>query len=146
MLGFGALGQLALGQQPLQSGVVFNPEGAGSGAAYWRFKFAPEPAFEVRPSKPFRPVWDRPRGGTLEKQASMPSAPDIPLPPPDIFEPAVPLASGGAAPFGLPDFNNLVPQNTAWIGQQMTDARDQTDVMDALGVLAELVRGPIRVN
>lgn len=145
MLGFGALGQLALGELPR---VPVAPV-PGSGAAYWRFgHHFPEPAFEARPNKPFRPVWDR---GRVEAIAvTRPAPTPVPLPPPSIFQ-APPLApTGSGAPFGLPDFADVAPPDPAGLGHRMLESqRDTTDTRDALDAIAGLIllsKGPSSVN
>lgn len=146
MLGHGALGQLALGQlPPLPLSPSLRP---GSGSGHHWLNFVPEPPYGVKPNKPFRPIWDRPQAAKLEmRPAVVPQS--VPLPPPSIFvQPESVLPSTGAAPFGLPDFNNLMPPDHG-LGQRVQndaqDMKDLKDVIDAFGVLAT-IKGPDSVN
>lgn len=144
MLGFGALGQLALGELPRQPVIL-----PGSGAGHFRFDYVPEPAYDVKPQKPFRPIWDRQREREKTKVEAAAPRP-VPLPPPSIFGPA-PAPQADTASFGLPDFSNLVPPDPVGIGRRVEQARDMTDAddaLDALAALSELLnfKGPNSVN
>lgn len=142
MLGFGSIGQLTIGELPRGSAVL-QP---GSGAAHQRFDYLPGPAYDKNPNKPFRPIWDR--GGKVEKPEPVEAAPrPVPLPPASIFAQPAPadMHVSGMPPFGLPDFNNLVPPDSAATGQRLREAQD---LGDALAVLASLatIKGPDSVN
>lgn len=114
----------------------FHPPGAGK---YPKIpSYVPQPAYDVKPAKKqtFRPVWDK---GPAPVEAPLPPRP-VPLPPASIFQaPPAPLppigAPGSAPPFGLPDFNNLVPHDPVGTGKRLQEAQDMTD---ALAVLKKL--------
>lgn len=141
MLGFGPYGQFALGELPR----VTVPGLPGSGAAHRRFNYVPEPPYEVKPNKPFRPVWDKvaQKAPVVAAPARPPGPP--PLPPASIFAAAAPTL-----PAGLPTFNELVPPDAAALGPRLQSARDATtaedqDMRDALDMLQALIGGS-RVN
>jgi hypothetical protein len=150
MLGFSAFGTQALGE--LGPSTPIFPLGLpGAGKRYQKpTAYLPEPAWDVKPNKPFQPVWDRFRQQEAEaalaaieaaRQAAEPAA-NLPLPLPPQTPGAVPIP--GAFPPALPNFNELVPPNSLGMAQdmhnaRMTDApvqppRDAKDMNDILAV------------
>lgn len=98
--------------------------------------YAPQPAYEVKPAKPFRPIWDIQR--EIEQRKDEPKAEiekaAIPLPPASLFgtpEVTVNLTS-------LPDHGALVPGDWHDIGVRASAALDQRDVDDAMAVLERI--------
>jgi hypothetical protein len=113
------------------------PPGAGK-----RYKkptdYLPEPPWDVKPNKPFRPVWDKPKGGEIEQPAKVatPAGPP-PLPPASIFGPP---GYAQRPALNLPNFNNYAPQDPHGLAQRMNDAQDLSDavaVLKALGLISQ---------
>jgi hypothetical protein len=88
----------------------------------------PQPAWDKRPNKPFRPVWDR--GPVKVEEPKGPIGPP-PLPPASIF-----VRAADSAPqldtFKLPSFDHLVPPNAGELGDKMRHAMDMSDVLAIL--------------
>jgi hypothetical protein len=101
---------------------------AGAGKRRDFPSYIPQPPYEAKKNPPFRPVWDKPKGGTIEQPK--PAAPLAVAPPPqDIFG-----APAQAAP-QLPSFDHLVPHDPMGLSQRLRQAREMTDVADALRAL-----------
>lgn len=130
MLGNGALGQLALGQLPLRPLDLMVVPGAGAG--HRRFNFVPEPAYEVKRAKPFRPVWDKPRDGKIEQPApkSRPGAP--PLPPPELFDRAAARASADRATAHAKSMGALSERMAAIAERATADAANLSALADEI--------------
>lgn len=106
--------------------------------------YLPEPPYDVKPNKPFQPIWDKRRSdeaaaAAAEKaKASAPQAPQpVPLPPASIF------GQPGNAPrpaLNLPDFNNFAPQDPLGLAKRMNDAQDMSDaiaLLKSLGLIRD---------
>lgn len=115
------------------------PPPPGSGRRKDFPSWIPQPAYDAKPAKAFRPVWDKPPDGEIEQHPTPVPAAQAPLPPASIFAPPVlerPMpAPGSPPPFGLPDFNNLVPPDPAGLNRRMTEAQDMSDAMAVLKAL-----------
>lgn len=99
---------------------IFFPPGSGKRKDFPRY--IPQPAYDAKPNPPFRPVWDKPREGEIERPESAPVPGPPPLPPLDVF--------GGPAIIDtsyLPSFGQYVPQDLTAFGQQMRTAMDLSD-------------------
>lgn len=123
--------------QPQGDVPPFLPPGAGK---YPKLpSYIPQPAWDKKPNKTFRPVWDKPRGGELEQHpqpvADLPAAP-IPLPPADVF--AQPAPANG---LNLPGFGHLAQmppdydQHMRKVQQDAQDLADAVTVLKALGIM-----------
>lgn len=119
------------GYQPQGEVPEFKPPGAGRRKDFppW----IPQPAYEAKPNKPFRPVWDKPRQGEIEQHPEpQPAAPAGPAPPP----PASLFAAAPPSPaLALPDFKELAPPVPPAFDKHM---RDLQDLSDAIAVLKRL--------
>jgi hypothetical protein len=108
----------------------------GAGKKYDHTKYLPEPAWEKKPNKPYRPVWDK--GGEAGKiEPPLPAGP-LAYPPKSIFarrSSLNPLDSSAAAKMGLPTFNHLVPPDPQALSKRMDETRD---ISDAIAVLRAL--------
>jgi hypothetical protein len=96
--------------------------------------YIPRPAYEAKPNKPFRPVWDKPKGGEVEqhpKPKPRPQGPP-PLPPASLFTQPQPLTDA------LPDFSQYAVADPNGLAQRMQQARDLRDLADAVRVLQQL--------
>jgi hypothetical protein len=103
----------------------------GAGKAYKLMPWLPQPPYDVKPAKPFRPIWDirrRQEEAAARKAAEKPTA--VPLPPLPVALPLAPVAPPSLAQFSPADPLGLV--------QKLTDAKDKTDIADALDILASL--------
>lgn len=139
MLGFAPLGTLALGQLDLGLGegiVARHPPGAGKHPAFPAY--VPQPPYDAKPSKPFRPIWDRRRAAEAATKIIIETeAAGVPaLPPAELFaglSTAAPLAPA------LPKFDHLVPGDPLGLAARMRTAQQNTtDMQDALDVLEAL--------
>jgi hypothetical protein len=110
----------------------FLPPGSGR-----RYKpptdYLPEPPWDEKANKPFKPVWDR--GGKIEQPRPAKPAPP-PLPPLEIFGKAAPLQVMSTN--GLPTFREYVPDDSLALAQRMQDALDESDAVAALRALGLL--------
>lgn len=107
----------------------------GSGKRYQSpTDYLPEPDYEAKPSKPFRPIWDKPKAGEIEEVAPEPAGPP-PLPPAELF--GMPGHAGAAkmlAPpaLTLPNFAQYAPHDPVGLDQQMRDVMDRNDAIAVL--------------
>jgi len=115
---------------------------AGSGQSKTSPNLVPQPAYEEKKQKPFRPVWDKPRQGEIEQQ------PAAPLPPAGIFTPGMPpaelFATKGLDPaaLDLPRFDHLVPGDVDGLSHRLRNAMDSGDAEAALRAFAEQQQQP----
>lgn len=120
----------------------FLPPGSGKRYKY-PTNYLPEPAYDAKPSKPFRPVWDKPKQGVVEQPQAAPAGPP-PLPPAELF--GTPGHAGAAktlapAALKLPSFVHFAPEDPLGLSRRMGEVQDKND---ALAVLKKL--GLIRDN
>lgn len=96
--------------------------------------YIPEPAYEAQPSKPFRPVWDKPNRVEVEQRPQPPAAPRVAqLPPQSIFgDPQDAPALSDFSQYAIPDVNDLA--------QRLRGARDTQDLADAIRVLQQVFK------
>ena len=99
--------------------------------------FLPQPPWEEKARKPFKPVWDRAAPKKPPPPLPEPYSPKNPAPPPPrfIFRAA---AEKMAMPKGLPSFDDMVPTDVKGMGQRMADTEDMNDalaVLKALGMI-----------
>lgn len=90
--------------------------------------YLPEPAWEKRPRKPIRPIWDRAPSGAQPEVHHPSPPPGIPQMPPPGYFPARPRLDYST----FPNFNEHVPPNLAGLGQRMHEARNSSDAMKVL--------------
>jgi hypothetical protein len=113
---------------------------AGSGQSKTSPVWVPQPAYEVKKQKPFRPIWDKPRQGEIEHPRALGA---IPLPPAGIFTPGAPpaelFATKGLDPaaLNLPRFDHLVPGDVDGLSHRLRNAMDSGDAEAALRAFAE---------
>jgi hypothetical protein len=93
--------------------------------------YLPEPPWDEKANKPFKPVWDRGSGKIEQPRPAKPVPP--PLPPMDIFGKAAPLQVISTS--GLPTFREYVPEDSLGLAQRMQDAMDESDALAALKAL-----------
>lgn len=132
---FPAASQQWSSHQPIGEVPPFLPPGSGRRKDVT--PFIPDAPRDKRANKPFRPIWDRPRDGAIEKPAPPPAAIFAPLAPPPVDLFAAPPA---AQPLSLPTFDHLVPQNAIDIGDMLREAEARSHnlaVLRALGILKE---------
>ena len=116
---------------------LFFPPGAGKRYAP-PTNYLPEPAYDERPRKPIRPIWDR--GGKVEKAAENPAenpAGPPPLPPLSVLglPPAAPMSTAN-----LPRFDQYVPHDVLETARRLEQAREHADAiaaLKALGLISE---------
>jgi hypothetical protein len=126
MLGFGALGQLALGQIG-QSGVGSSYPVSGGGGARRRVVRDPAPQFvddipQRRPPK----RWRERRAEPPLAPAPLAPAPEVPLPPDDWIAPTRPPGVLG------PITSQVSVPDTSHIPRQIAEAHDMQDIMALL--------------
>jgi hypothetical protein len=118
---------------------VFFCVGAGGGSKNPHVVpgYIPQPPYEAKPNKPFRPIWDKPRGGEIETHPTpAPLVGPPPLPPPSLFGSAAIAAS--LVPGILPTFDHLMPDDPADLTRRMKEAQDLSDaeaIMRKLGLI-----------
>lgn len=120
---------------PLIEGVPVPIPGAGKRKNFP--SYIPQPAYEAKPNKPFRPVWDKPKQGEIEAlPAPLPAGPP-PLPPASLFgQVAAPPSPVNTA--ALPTFGHLVPPDPLAYAKHMQQVQDESDieaVLRALGLI-----------
>lgn len=102
--------------------------------------YIPQPAYDEKPAKTFRPVWDKPRQGEVEViEPAQPAGPP-PLPPAELFGLPGVAATQDAAPgsLNLPDFSQFGAPHQHAYGQHMQDVQDLNDataLLRQLGVI-----------
>lgn len=116
---------------------VFHPPGAGKRRDFP--SYIPQPDYDAKPNKPFRPVWDRPKQGAIEEHPAKPAGPP-PLPPGLLFGRSSQAGSAKAAApqLVLPDFSQYAPPDPIGLADHMRDVQDQSDalaVLKALGII-----------
>jgi hypothetical protein len=115
----------------------FKPPGSGRRKDFP--SYIPEPPYDVKPRKPFKPIWDR--GGKVEepeKPAVVAPAGPPPLPPLSIFGQPAPMQV--MSPSGLPTFNEFVPHDAMATAKRLQQAQDESDaiaVLRALGLFKD---------
>ena len=107
----------------------------GSGKRYKPpFNYLPQPAEDAKPNKPFRPVWDKPRQGSVEQPAPKPSGPP-PRPPASLF--GTPGHAGDAkvnAPpaLNLPTFDQYGLADPSGFSDRMRESQEKSDAIAVL--------------
>lgn len=116
---------------------LFFPPGAGKRKDFP--SYIPQPPYEAKPNKPYRPVWDKPREGKVEQHPTPTPPGPPPLPPASLFGAAAP-PTPPANSLALPDFKHLVPPNPQAFDHHMRDVQDMSDVFNllrAMGIIKD---------
>lgn len=106
------------------------PPGAGKRRDFP--SYIPQPPYDVKPNKPFQPIWDKRRQEEQERAkalAELPPAP-VPLPPAALFE-----RQTDAQALGLPELDHGIHPEQLEPG--LRDAQDLSDLAGALQAFAQ---------
>jgi hypothetical protein len=105
----------------------------GGGKKKLHTPYIPSPPYDVKPNKPFKPVWDR--GGTKDEPKAAPAAAPIPPPPPELFSGSKTASLDVSK---LPSLDQFGMPNMQQYGQQIHDAEDLSDIMRLLEELTAI--------
>jgi len=119
---------------PIVEGIVVPKPGAGKRRNFP--SYIPQPAYDVEPRSPIKPIWDRGPAPAAEPQAPIRPAGPPPLPPLSAFASKPPA---GLSLSGLPTFDEYVPHDAMAAAQRLSDALDESDAIAALRALGLII-------